>query len=64
MIVFGKHNTYKVLKLIEDNGQCKFAHLECIDYYDDDDLGDQIMCRKLGQLIWIANYHFRHMPKG
>ena len=62
MIVAGKHNTYSVIDKCED-GEHKWFKLKCIDFYDIDDLGDKIMCRRLGDEIWIANYHFRHMSQ-
>lgn len=62
--VCGKHNTYSIIgKCQNQDGTQKWFHLECIDFYGADDLGDQIMCNKLGQKIWIAYYHFRHMAR-
>ena len=63
MLVAGKHNTYEVISQCENtDGSQKWFRVKCVDFYEVDDLGDQILCTTLGQLLWVANYHFRHMP--
>ncbi len=63
MIVAGKYNTYEVIDQCENgDGSQKWFRLKCVDFYAKDDLGDQIFCTTVGQMIWVANYHFRHMP--
>ena len=63
MLVAGKYNTYEVIQeSANDDGTQRWFKLRCVDLFGVDDLGDQIMCSSLGQELWIANYHFRHMP--
>ena len=63
MHVAGKNNTYQVVDQCQNNdGTQKWFLLECVDFFENDDLGDNIMCSQLGQKIWVANYHFQHMP--
>ena len=35
----------------------KFALLKCIVFVREEDLGDQIMCTRQDQEIWIAQFH-------
>ena len=63
MLYAGKHNTYEVIESCQNgDGTQKWFRLQCVDFFDIDDLGDKIFCTALGQKIWVANYHFRHMP--
>lgn len=45
-------NQYQVLQADE-----KFALLKCAVFVREEDLGDQIMCTRQDQEIWIAQYH-------
>lgn len=45
-------NKYAVLAACE-----KYMHLECIDFIEEDDLGDGIMCQRKGSKFWVAQYH-------
>lgn len=63
MLVAGKHNTYEVVEHCENDEKTqKWFKVKCVDFYDIDDLGDQVLCVGIDQEIWVANYHFRHMP--
>lgn len=63
MLVAGKHNTYKVVEHCENYEKTqKWFKVKCVDFYDIDDLGDQVLCSGIDQEIWVANYHFQHMP--
>lgn len=51
-------NTYKVLKMREDN---KMAHIECVDYYAPENLGDNIELYGSGHTVWIASEFFNYL---
>jgi len=57
-------NKYRVIKLSPTPGsEYKGCYLlECIDFWCDEDLGDQIYCNRLGQRIWVASFHADFMP--
>lgn len=65
--VAGKNNTYQVISVSKTENAglsaSKWVNLKCVDFYDVDDLGDGILCTRLDQEIWIANYFFEWMPK-
>lgn len=63
MLVAGENNVYKVVdKSQSEDGKQKWFLLECVDFCGRDDLGDGIMCHETGEKIWVANFHFHHMP--
>ena len=35
--------------------------LECIDFWCEEEMGDMILCNRLGQKQWYASYHIDHM---
>ncbi len=62
MVVMGKNNTYQVIdKCASEDGSQSWFKVKCVDFYETDNLGDNILCENLNQEIWIANFHFRKM---
>ena len=39
----------------QDNNFEGYYLLECVDFWCDEDLGDRIVCNRLGQKLWVAH---------
>lgn len=61
-MVAGKNNSYQVVRGWTSQ-QYKFLLLKCVDFYDQDDLGDGIACTQLGQEILVSNHCAQWMPR-
>lgn len=48
-------NGWNVYRVNEMHGA--FALVQCVSFVEEEDLGDQIPCVRLGQEIWISTYH-------
>lgn len=46
---------YNVYKVVETSDA--FTLLECILFFEEENLGDQIYCSRVHQNIWICNWH-------
>ena len=43
--------------------QDRHVQLKCVWFCNKEDLGDEIFCLRVDQLIWVAKYHSDHMKR-
>ncbi|WP_146187180.1 hypothetical protein [Novimethylophilus kurashikiensis] len=55
-----KHGNLNAYVVRDEGGGCTL--LECVQWYQPEDLGDGLMATRQGQKLWVANYFVRAMP--